>query len=134
MTSDLEQLGRAIRDRRYALGMTQREAASIAQVADQTWANAEKGVAVRPAKLADIERVLGWAPGSANAVAEGGEPSLVQGTRPTVLPGRTIEERLSAIEAQVSPVPPPPGSTLEERVARLERTLGVDRNGAVNGR
>lgn len=116
----MERLARGARDRRLALGLTQKQAAAAAGVSDQTWLNVENGKPASDRTLAGVDRALRWQQGSARRLLEGGEPDPV-GEHP-----RTIEERLAAIEARVSPEPPRPGETFEERLTRLEQRLGVN--------
>src|SRR5690606_25200823 len=86
---DLARLGSRVRQRRLELGLTQRDAAMAAGVSDQTWLNVERGTKVRDRTLVGVDRALGWQAGSAQRVAEGGEP--VEERRPT----RALEERVA---------------------------------------
>jgi transcriptional regulator with XRE-family HTH domain len=92
---DLARLGRRVRQRRYELGLTQRDAAVAGRVSDQTWVNVERGTKVSDRTLASVERSLRWQPGSAQAVAEGGEPVETGGS------DRSLQERVAALEAEL---------------------------------
>lgn len=77
MTNDWDRLAGAIRERRQALGMTQQQLADAAGVTRTTIKNLEG--ARQPAKrlplsVAPVEQALGWAPGSARIVLDGGAP------------------------------------------------------------
>lgn len=69
-------LAEAIRKRRLRLGLSVREAAKRAGVAQNTWAGAEKGTQ-RTAEYnyAGLERTLMWAQGSVDELLAGGEPT-----------------------------------------------------------
>lgn len=72
-----------IRSRRVHLGYNrQSDLAHAAGVALRTVATVEGGRRVWPATLAKLEAGLGWKPGSAEAVIDGGEPELNLDTAP----------------------------------------------------
>lgn len=70
-------LGRAIRSERGRYGWSRKQLAKASGVSEAAVQNAENGrVPVRrwPQTIARIERSLGWHPGTAKAVTEGGTP------------------------------------------------------------
>ncbi|MGC4925627.1 helix-turn-helix domain-containing protein [Streptomyces sp. DT117] len=77
MSRDWVRLGHAIEAARDAKGMTQVALAEAADVSESTVQNLESGKArVRqPPSVKKVEAALGWAPGSADAVLAGGEPT-----------------------------------------------------------
>lgn len=80
MTNDWDRLAGAIRERRQALGMTQQQLADAAGVTRTTIKNLEgarQPTKRLPSSIAAVEQVLGWAPGSARIVLDGGEPIAV---------------------------------------------------------
>lgn len=72
-----ETLGARVRERRLALGLSQREAATDAGVSDQTWVNVEQGRKVSERTLSGVNRALRWEPGSAEAALDGREPTAL---------------------------------------------------------
>ena len=85
MQYDLKRLAQEVKNRRKALGLTQRE------LANQVGVNPERISTIERADLStnlrwnskgwvSLEAGLGWAHGSAKRVAEGGEPVLVADT------------------------------------------------------
>src|ERR1700758_4012434 len=79
MDWDWTALATALRGRRKALRLTQEELADQAGVHTATVKDYEAGkVYTRmPKSWGALERVLGWAPGSARAVLEGSEPTVI---------------------------------------------------------
>jgi hypothetical protein len=77
-TRDLGRLGRAVKARRVKLFSSRLKAATAAGMSKDTWQRVEDGEAVQPGTYAKMEPVLKWAPESCEAVAEGGEPLLVE--------------------------------------------------------
>ncbi|MEU0354931.1 helix-turn-helix transcriptional regulator [Streptomyces cyaneofuscatus] len=78
MSEDYEALGRAVREARVRQGMTQTQLAEVAGVSRATLQNLERGGKLRSLNLVKIESVLGWAPGSVQALLEGGAPSPIE--------------------------------------------------------
>ncbi|RSD21964.1 hypothetical protein [Amycolatopsis eburnea] len=78
---DWKRLASYVIDARTAAGFpVRRTFAKHIVVSDKTLQRLELDhMAIRPAKLAAIERGVGWAPGSAEAVLAGGEPTLLAG-------------------------------------------------------
>ena len=102
VTDPREALGAAIKARRLALNLSVNAAAKAARIDRATWTAAETGTRQTEAYNAGrIERVLGWAAGSIEAILAGGEPT----ERPEPEPR---PEPLSA-----------PEPTLEHEIARL---------------
>ncbi|MFE6223299.1 helix-turn-helix domain-containing protein [Streptomyces sp. NPDC057854] len=54
------------------------DVAGRAGISDETLAKIRKGVRVRASTYRRLERALGWAPGAADDVQEGGEPTLLR--------------------------------------------------------
>lgn len=79
MNADWERLAEALRRRRDDLGFTQVQLAEMVGVTDTTIRNLEGGRTFTrpPSSLPGVERALGWAPGSARAILDGGEPTLI---------------------------------------------------------
>jgi transcriptional regulator with XRE-family HTH domain len=76
---DWERLSTAVRDARTAMELSQGALAARASVGMNTINNLEGGRRYTrlPNKINQIERALGWAPGSAEAILRGGEPTLL---------------------------------------------------------
>ncbi|MGW3298415.1 helix-turn-helix transcriptional regulator [Streptomyces rubiginosohelvolus] len=77
MSRDWVRLGHAIEAARDAKGMTQVALAEAADVSESTVQNLEAGKERKrqPPSVKKVEAALGWAPGSADAVLAGGEPT-----------------------------------------------------------
>lgn len=77
MTYQWDRLAAAIRDRRHELGLTQAQVARAAHVTPMTVRNLEtaRGYSRMPPSLIAIQAVLRWAPGSAETILEGGNPT-----------------------------------------------------------
>jgi transcriptional regulator with XRE-family HTH domain len=71
---DLARLGKAVRDRRLELGLTQAEAAKIALVSDTTWLSVETGKPASERTYRGIARALQWTAGSIAVVLANGDP------------------------------------------------------------
>jgi transcriptional regulator with XRE-family HTH domain len=88
--SDWERLGTYVVARRVELGHKQRaEFAAALQVSVRLLSDIENGRRSNydPVTIAALENVLGWETGSAQRIADGGEPELRQ--QPATAPGRT---------------------------------------------
>ncbi|RAJ54920.1 helix-turn-helix protein [Streptomyces sp. KhCrAH-43] len=103
MSRDWVRLGHAIEAARDAKGMTQVALAEAADVSESTIQNLEAGKerVRQPPSVKKVEAALGWAPGSADAVLTGGEPTPLsadsnsdapQAGDQTGLPLRIIQE------------------------------------------
>lgn len=73
-TRDLGRLAKRVKARRVALFSSRLKAANAAGLSKDTWQHVEDGDRVHPNTWAKVEYALRWAPGSCEAVAEGGEP------------------------------------------------------------
>ncbi|MFK0222836.1 helix-turn-helix domain-containing protein [Streptomyces vinaceus] len=94
MSRDWKRLGEAIEAARDALGMSQVGLAEAAGISESTVQNYEAGVVrVRtPVTLAQVERALGWEPGSGAAVLAGGDPTPTAPAKPELnLPLRVTQ-------------------------------------------
>ncbi len=82
--ADLKALGRVVAARRAALEMTQTDVAIKASVSARSIHNLESGATwPQVANRERIEHALGWAPGSLEAIREGGEPVELAGDEPS---------------------------------------------------
>lgn len=89
MDWDWAALGAALRARREVLRLTRAELGDRAGVHPGTIKNyelGEKAYEKIPKSVQLLESALGWAPGSAKAVLEGGEPTLLDGQPPAAVP------------------------------------------------
>lgn len=75
---DLERLAKAVKARRLERYPSRREAAAAAGVSKDTFQRVEEGEVVREVSYVKIDRALGWAPGSCDEIAQGGEPVPVE--------------------------------------------------------
>lgn len=100
MTRDWPQLAAAIKRRRAVLGLTQRQLALAAGVTSTTVRNLEGGrePSRMPPSIHGVENALGWELGSAQAVLQGGQPTMRQGA----LLGAGIGDSGIAYELHVS--------------------------------
>ncbi|MFJ9037406.1 hypothetical protein ACIRF8_12565 [Streptomyces sp. NPDC102406] len=77
-------------------------AAAAAGISKDTWRRVEEGLEVQEAKLAKVDKALGWTVGSCVTVAEGGEPLLADRrdvVAPSTAPLDADELRRAAFEA-----------------------------------
>lgn len=83
MTWDWPRLAAAIKDRREVLGLTQKGLADRIDVSDTTIRNLEGGRTFSrlPPSIRPLEMALGWQAGSARAVLDGGEPTILAEVR-----------------------------------------------------
>jgi transcriptional regulator with XRE-family HTH domain len=79
MGRDWERLAAAVEAAREAKSLTQVALAEAAGVSESTVQNLESGKERTrvPASLPKVERALGWAPGSGEAILDGGDPTPV---------------------------------------------------------
>jgi DNA-binding XRE family transcriptional regulator len=95
-----DRLARAIRDRRRVLDLTQQRLADNARVTRSTIKNLEgaREPTRLPSSMTAVEQALGWAPGSGQAVLNGGEPTLADSSAdqrpPTQDPYQPLSGRL----------------------------------------
>lgn len=75
---DKQRLAAYVAARRNELGLNQADAAVAGGTSLSSWNIIENPKASAPqgATLAAVDRALGWAPGSARAVLDGGEPTM----------------------------------------------------------
>lgn len=76
-TRDLRRLAARVKAHRLELYPSRLAAAKVAGISKDTWQRVEEAEGVREATYAKVDRALRWATGSSIAVAEGGEPVLV---------------------------------------------------------
>lgn len=79
MTSNYARLGRYVQERRTELGYSQVDLWQAGGPSNSTLTNIESGSAktISPATRRKLDRGLKWAPGSADRILEGGEPTLL---------------------------------------------------------
>lgn len=118
-----------------------KRAAEAGGITKDTWQRIEEGQPARPTSYLGVERALGWAVGSCMAIAEGGEPVLVDaadGTTRALTPtptGRMSAEavRKAAYEAVRAKLPNAPigeaDAFVDELVDVLRRAGEVDGEG-----
>lgn len=111
-TRDLDRLAERVKAHRLELYRSRLEAARAAGISKDTWQRVEDGVPdIRETSYAKIDRALGWATGSCIAIAEGGEPVLVDRPRngtaapASVVPVSAEAVRRAAFEAARTKLP-----------------------------
>lgn len=146
MPYDLARLGLAMRQRRERFGLSQKLIETLGGLSDaeqskfETGMRSEDGRSVRANTWLKIERGLGWREGSAERVAQGGEPDEVDGwpwqqimmTRDAIMHGETPSgldaptlrrvlelAARSEQEGLIASLPPPPRSMAERDVETL---------------
>ncbi|NUO42445.1 MAG: helix-turn-helix transcriptional regulator [Streptomyces sp.] len=114
-TPDLDRLAKHVKAHRMELFTSRKAAADAAGISKDTWQKVEEGQDVRESTYAKVDRALGWATGSCVAIAEGGEPALIDnpaGTAQSAAPaGRSLsaeELRRAAFEAARAKLPNAP--------------------------
>jgi hypothetical protein len=97
---DWDRLGRAVKERREALRISQ----GAAGISASTWRKVEHAVEppYRRATLLTIAAALGWTPDSIDRLLDGKDPLELDGTRHGPAPSnRSVEERLDQLEAEI---------------------------------
>ncbi len=90
---DRARLAEAVERRRKMLGLSISAAARAAGIDRATWTGTERGTRrTEEYNFAAIERALGWAPGSVDAILSGGAPTI-EGTAQANLGGLTATAR-----------------------------------------
>lgn len=79
-TRDLDRLAARVKAHRLQRYPSRKAAADAGGITKDTWQRVEEGKAVREVSYVGVERALGWSVGSCLAVADGGEPVLVDVT------------------------------------------------------
>lgn len=134
-TRDLERLGKRVKAHRLELYPSRLAAAQAAGISKDTWKRVEEGQEVRESTYARIDKALGWATSSCMAIAEGGEPVLVDhalapAAAPTPPGALSADELRRAVEVARKKLPPgtPIGAIdafSDELVEVLRRTGAV---------
>ncbi|MFE7485559.1 helix-turn-helix domain-containing protein [Streptomyces sp. NPDC057552] len=88
--SDLTRLAQAVKARRLQLGLARTKAADDAGMSKDTWKRVEEGKPVRSMNYAKIDHALGWATGSCEVIAAGGNP--IRADDSLVAPGVTLAD------------------------------------------
>lgn len=73
-TRDLTRLAQAVLARRHQLGIARKKAAESVGMSKDTWKRVEEASPIRAMNYAKIDQVLGWATGSCDLIATGGDP------------------------------------------------------------
>lgn len=116
---DWTRLADHVRAARNALGMTQADLAAAAGIGFTTVQLLERGVPRTrlPNTISAIEAALGWAPGSARRVLEGGDPEAA-----VTLPKIRFELMSSDVDRVAAAIAAAPNLSAAER-ARLLRDI-----------
>lgn len=77
---DLQRLALLVAQRRVQLGWHKADAATASELTITTYMRVEKGLSVRDVTYAKIERALGWAPGTCQAILDGATEAQSAGT------------------------------------------------------
>jgi transcriptional regulator with XRE-family HTH domain len=89
---DWKRLASYVARRRVEVGYSHRNAfANAIGISDNTLAKLERGESVRRDTLMTVENALGWRPGSANAILDGGEPDLLTRDAPPPTAGADVD-------------------------------------------
>lgn len=99
--ADRQRLATAVVRERSLRGLPAYKAAALAGVSPVTWARIENGERVQTAKLAGVDRVFHWEPGTAEAILAGQDPPLPDPRIAEIMRSRvfTEEEKQIVIEA-----------------------------------
>lgn len=95
-TRDLARLGARVKAHRLQLYSSRKAAADAGGITKDTWQRVEEGRAAREVSYVGVERALHWAAGSCIAVAEGGEPVLVDPAGAPAVSPASVATQLSA--------------------------------------
>lgn len=112
-------LGDRVRTERELKGLSIREAARLAGVDRGTWYGVEEATRTQQShKAAQMERVLGWAPGSFNRILTGFEPTPIPIPEPEPVPvDPDLVRAKKAYEVWIRKYPP------DEAVKKLDEYI-----------
>lgn len=102
-TPDVQRLAELVRQRRIALDLTQTDVAARGGPSDTTLGKVESAVGTPNRQtLMKLDVGLGWTPGSARRVLDGGEPTPAEGDPPAIEPrdSRTAPRLLSRVDPE----------------------------------
>lgn len=120
---DHDRLDHAIEARTIELGISYVELAARAGISDVSLRNLRKGRAnFRPRNLRKLETALDWAPGSIDAVLDGGDPTISGATRPA-MSADDLERLIEETEDELLHLNPRYESNRASLVAHLEKRL-----------
>lgn len=91
-------LGNYVRNARAEKFTTLSAWAKHLNISERTLGDLERGNGAGPNTIAAVENALGWVPGSARDILNGGEPSLLEQPAASE-PEPSLEERLDRLEA-----------------------------------
>ena len=103
MDDRIARLGAAVKQRRGDMGYTQQDVTRDGGPSDTTQTGIELGTAtgVSAATLRKLDTALRWAPGSAKAVMDGGEPTVLDEPAEQITVGNRIDS-LAYLTAQIT--------------------------------
>jgi transcriptional regulator with XRE-family HTH domain len=112
-------VAQAVVRRRVQLGLTQEEAAARARLSATTWRLVENEAQTRyrDLTLAGVERALGWAQGSIDAVLRGDEPTVAETRDPA--PPRIDDDAVVRLRGKVARLSDEDARAVEALVDRL---------------
>jgi hypothetical protein len=98
---DLGRLAKRVKAHRLELFSSRLAAANAAGISKDSWQRVEEEEDVRESTYAKIDKALGWAVGSCIAIAEGGEPLLVDDADGTPAAGPSSSMSADAVRRAV---------------------------------
>lgn len=112
-TPDWTRLGAYVASRRTELYDTVRDFSKAIGISEKTLGRLELGRSVSRTTLAEVERALGWAPGSCVAILAGGEPRMLTDANSAAVAAARTEvlamtnDELATMKARISAVQGP---------------------------
>lgn len=99
MTDEWERVAETVKRRRTELGLSQRQAARLADdLSPTTWGSLEKRMQpVSPLSAAAMSKALQWTPDSIARILDGGDPEEVAPPAPDLPEGATEAELVQAV-------------------------------------
>lgn len=91
--------------------------AALANMSHVTWARIENGERVQPGKLAAVDRVLHWEPGTCEAILAGEDPPLPDPRIAEIMRSQILTPEEKAIVIEVLPPRREPRSRRESDTA-----------------
>lgn len=99
--TDFDRLADFVVNRRMELRLERDDLADRMEMVTKTVERIELGKSVRRTTLAALERALGWTPGSARRVLDGGDPTLVDAKDPAETPAALPPDEQRFVDALV---------------------------------
>lgn len=138
-TPDWTRLGAYVASRRSELYDTVRDFSKVIGISEKTLGRLELGRSVSRTTLAEVERALGWAPGSCIAILAGGEPRMLSDSNASAVAAARAEvlamtpDELAQMKARIRAVQGPErAEEWQQRVTELRNASALQGSSSPN--